>query len=41
MQAVVDIFVSKEELCNDVVKEAFEHFGIAYTQQIIKEKEEF
>jgi len=31
VQCVVDVVVSDEELGHDVVKEAFEEFGIAYT----------
>jgi len=31
-KAIVDVSLLKEELCHVVFKEAFEHFGIAYTQ---------
>ena len=40
VQCVVDVVVSDEELCHDVVKEAFKEFGIGYRKQDLKDKEE-
>ncbi|QCD92776.1 hypothetical protein DEO72_LG5g845 [Vigna unguiculata] len=38
--AIVDVAVSKEELDHAIVREAFEHFGIEYKTQDLKDKEE-